>query len=160
MSNKNDSCDTIAWDVSGVAKQLFGSWKCHLSHLSFAAFGMTLVHPCWTHTAIMDRQALESATSRPVKFQFLKKKKDRVSLLPYMSCMSTVEDLSMISDVQQKWFLWHNCMGCFWCCQTALWFLKMSSQSPFLCSFWNDTSAPLLDSHCHHGQTSSRECYF
>ena len=25
MSNKNDSCDTIAWDVSGVAKQLFGS---------------------------------------------------------------------------------------------------------------------------------------
>ena len=25
MSNKNASCDTIAWDVSGVAKQLYGS---------------------------------------------------------------------------------------------------------------------------------------
>ena len=66
-----------------------------------------------------------------------------------MSCTSTVEDLSTISDVQQKGFLWHNCMGCFWCCQTALWFLKMSSQSPFLCSFWKDTGAPFLDSHCN-----------
>ena len=74
MSNKNASCDTIAWDVSGVAKQLYGSWKCHLSHLSSAAFGMTLVHPCWTHTAIMDRQALESATSRQQSFSFWKKK--------------------------------------------------------------------------------------
>ena len=44
---------------------------------------MTLVHPCWTHTAIMDRQALEGAASRPAKFQ----QKTRESLIAAINVM-------------------------------------------------------------------------